>query len=224
MHEPVSPVAPALVLASASPRRLELLRQIGVEATVCIADIDETAAPGEGVSAQVSRLARAKALTVATRLGAERESLLQSSDDGALDAAEPPAVILAADTLIEADGRSLGKPRDRTDAIELLCFLQGRAHRVVTAVCVRAGNAEQIRCVTTTVHMGAIDRALASAYWDTGEPADKAGAYAIQGRAAAFVTAIQGSYSNVVGLPLYETAAMLAAAGVPVLAVAEPKH
>lgn len=208
-----------MVLASASPRRLELLRQIGVEASVEVADVDESARAGESVSAQVTRLARDKALTVARRLGAELA--LQEAGQGG--PARLP-VILAADTLIEADGRSLGKPRDRKDAIELLCSLQCSAHRVVTAVCVRAGDVHHCRCVATTVHMGAIDRRLASAYWDTGEPADKAGAYAIQGRAAAFITAIHGSYSNVVGLPLYETAAMLAAVGVPVLAAAACTH
>ena len=182
-----------LVLASSSPRRLELLRQIGHEPRVAAIDIDETPRPGETPRALVVRLARAKAHAV-----------------------EPPdvkTVVLAADTVIDLDGRVLGKPRDRADAVAMLLALGGREHDVLSGLCVRRALGTHAVAVRTLVRFGRVTRAEAVRYWESGEPVGKAGGYAIQGRGARFVASVRGSYSNVVGLPLHETARLLAAAG-----------
>ena len=186
-----------LILASASPRRLALLRQIGLEPAVRAADVDETPLPGESPGALVRRLARAKA--------------------EALGPPGPEALILAADTVIDIDGRVLGKPAGREEGIAMLLALGGREHRVLTGLCLRRALGRRIATrnllVSTRVRFGRVDAAAAARYWDGGEPAGKAGGYAIQGEGARFVAGIIGSYSNVVGLPLHESARLLAAAG-----------
>ncbi|HTZ35683.1 MAG TPA: nucleoside triphosphate pyrophosphatase [Stellaceae bacterium] len=186
---------PILVLASASPRRLDLLRQIGiVPDRVDPAEIDETPLPGELPAPHVLRLARAKAETVRPR--------------------HPGAFILAADTVVACGRRILGKPADEAAARRFLTLLSGRRHRIHGAIAVIAPDGKlATRRVTTQVMMKRLaDREL-SAYLATGEWRDKAGGYAIQGRAAALIPWLSGSYSNAVGLPLYETAQLLAGLG-----------
>ena len=187
-----------IYLASGSPRRRELLQQIGVTFQVLGADLDETALPGESPVAYVSRLAQAKAT-----LGWER-----SRDSGGVP-------VLAADTAVVLEARILGKPADMNDAIAMLLQLSGRAHQVLTAVALRTAAGLQVKVSHSTVTFRTIDSSEARAYWETGEPSDKAGAYAIQGYAAVFISDLNGSYSGVMGLPLFETAALLEVAGVP---------
>jgi septum formation protein len=186
-----------IYLASGSPRRRELLRQIGVSFRVIGADLDETALQGESPLAYVSRLAAAKAAA-----GWER-----SRDSGG-------APVLAADTAVVLDGRILGKPTGLNDAMAMLLQLSGRTHEVLTAVALRTGAGLQVEVSRSTVSFRPIEPSEARAYWETGEPADKAGAYAVQGYAATFIEDLKGSYSGVMGLPLFETAALLKAAGV----------
>lgn len=203
---------PRVLLASASPRRRELLAQLGVVHEVQPADVDETPLAGETPAQLAQRLARAKAVEGARRAAMAGQGL----------------PVLGADTVVTADGLLFGKPADRADAIRMLTALGGREHQVLTAVAVmmpgaspRApspGSGRQLRegrlheaLSTTTVRMRAIGAAEAGAYWDTGEPAGKAGAYAIQGLGAVFIEHIAGSYSGVMGLPLYETARLLQA-------------
>ncbi len=178
---------PGVVLASASPRRAALLEQIGVAFTVRIAHIDESRRPGEAPGEYVERLARDKARTVA----------------------QPGQLTLGADTAVVVDGEILGKPAGRDAAIELLTRLSARTHQVITGVAVT--DASQMRSVhvTTDVTFRSIDVREASAYWNTGEPLDKAGGYGIQGIGGIFARSINGSYSAVVGLPLTETEALL---------------
>jgi len=187
----------SIYLASGSPRRRELLQQIGVSFRVIGADLDETALQGEPALAYVSRLARAKAA-----VGWER-----SRDSG-------DAPVLAADTAVVLDGRILGKPSGMNDAIAMLLDLSGRTHEVLTAVALRSSSGIEGKVSRSTVTFRSIDSREARAYWETGEPSDKAGAYAIQGYAAIFIADLKGSYSGVMGLPLFETAALLKAAGV----------
>jgi septum formation protein len=186
-----------IYLASGSPRRRELLQQIGVSFQVLGADLDETALRDESPLAYVSRLAQAKAT-----VGWER-----SRDLG-------DAPVLAADTAVVLDARILGKPADMNDAIAMLLQLSGRAHQVLTAVALRTAGGLELKVSRSTVTFRSIDPSEARAYWKTGEPSDKAGAYAIQGYAAVFISDLKGSYSGVMGLPLFETAALLEAAGV----------
>jgi septum formation protein len=186
-----------IYLASVSPRRRELLRQIGVTFRVIGAELDETAFQGESALAYVSRLAQAKA-----RVGWER-----SRDLGT-------APVLAADTAVVLDTRILGKPAGLNDAMAMLLELSGRAHEVLTAVALRTTAGLDLVVSHSTVTFRSIDPSEARAYWETGEPSDKAGAYAIQGYAAIFISDLKGSYSGVMGLPLFETAALLKAAGV----------
>lgn len=184
-----------LVLASASPRRLELLRQVGiVPDAVDPAAIDETPLPRELPAAHVMRLARGKAEAVRPR--------------------HPDAFILAADTVVACGRRILGKPEDEPTARRFLALLSGRRHRVYGGVAVIApsGRDAARRVVSQVAVKRLSDREIA-AYLATGEWRGKAGGYAIQGRAAAFIPWIQGSYSNVVGLPLFETAQLLAGLG-----------
>lgn len=183
-----------LILASASPRRRELLALMGVEFVVSPADIDESRLPAEPPEAFVARLAAAKADAVA--------------------AVSRPAPVLAADTIVVCDGAVLGKPRDRAEAIATLERLSGRWHRVLSAVSLVDGGHRRDALTDTEVAFRALAPGEASAYWATGEPADKAGAYAIQGLGGCFVTAIRGSYSGVVGLPMAETLALLRSAGI----------
>ena len=185
---------PRLILASASPRRLELLRLAGLEPVVSPADIDEALRAGEEPAAYVERLAREKARAI-------------SADTG--------AVVLGADTAVVIDGEILGKPRDAQEAVAMLRRLRGRDHIVSTGVgVVNAAGSAAATVVTTAVVMAPISDAAIDAYVATGEPLDKAGGYGIQGRAAAFVTRIEGSWTNVVGLPLVETLELLGAAGI----------
>ena len=186
-----------IYLASASPRRRELLRQIGVTFRVIGAELDETALKGESPPAYVARLAEAKAAA----------GWRGSQDLGA-------APVLAADTAVVLEGEILGKPADMNDAIAMLLKLSGRAHQVLTAVALRTAAGFEGRLSQSSVTFRSIDPEEARAYWDTGEPRDKAGAYAIQGYAAIFIADLKGSYSGVMGLPLFETAELLKAAGV----------
>lgn len=180
-----------LILGSASPRRRELLAQIGVVADDIIpADIDETPYRGERPLPYVKRMALEKARAI-------------QSDD----------LILSADTTVSAGIRILGKPEDAAQAVEFLTLLSGRRHRVTTSVALRHGDREWSRTVTTAVRMKNLSDAEISAYIRSNEWDGKAGGYAIQGIASAFIPFISGSYSNVVGLPLTETANLLIGAG-----------
>ncbi len=187
-----------LYLASGSPRRRELLAQIGIPHVTLIASIDETPQPGEVALAYVERLARDKAL-------AGLASLAESAG----------ACVLGADTAVVLDGRILGKPLDRDDALATLAQLSGREHEVLTAVALADASRCEARVVTSRVRFRSIAQPELEAYWASGEPADKAGSYAIQGLGAVFVSRVEGSYSAVVGLPLLETAEMLAGFGIP---------
>ncbi|WP_422910256.1 Maf family protein [Pseudomonas sp. MAC6] len=187
-----------LYLASGSPRRRELLTQIGVPFLTQIAPIDENALPGESPFAYVERLALAK--------GHAGLAALADSDG---------AVVLGADTAVVLDGRILGKPRDRADALATLQALSGRSHQVLTAVALVSRERQAARVVTSQVTFRPLSQAEIEAYWASGEPQDKAGSYGIQGLAAVFVSQLQGSYSAVVGLPLCETAALLAEFAIP---------
>ena len=187
---------PAVVLASASPRRSELLHQIGVAHRVVPADIDESRAAGEAVEDCVQRLARSKALQVQQRLA-----------PGALP-------VLGADTLVVVDDVTLGKPRDRDDAIRMLQRLSGRSHQVLSAVALAAHNGLRHQLSRSVVRLRSLSAQECAAYWDSGEPQGKAGAYAIQGLGAIFIEHLSGSYSGVMGLPLYETAQLLRGAGI----------
>jgi septum formation protein len=186
-----------------------LLQQIGYRPVCCAVDVDERACDGESPTALVERLARLKAekyLQELTRTTCERSS---------------PTVVLAADTVIDLDGRVLGKPRDRDDAVAMLSSLSDREHAVVSGVCVLRVDPEapgtepllEVISVRTDIRFGPLSLEDASRYWESGEPMDKAGGYAIQGLGAQFVAHLSGSYSNVVGLPLYETRRLLQQAG-----------
>lgn len=185
---------PLLHLASRSPRRAELLRTLGVEFAIVDIDVDETPHVGEAPAAYVGRLARAKA-------AAGRVS------------APPRAPVLAADTTVALDGEILGKPRDGADAARMLTRLSGRWHAVFTGVALD-GVADASIVVETRVLFRPLGADEIARYWASGEPADKAGAYAVQGLGGAFVLRLDGSYSNVVGLPLAETLTLLDRAGV----------
>lgn len=187
-----------LYLASASPRRRELLAQIGVSFTTHVVPIDETAQPGEQPAAYVERLALAKAQAALTTLDERGD-----------------AVVLGSDTAVVLDGRILGKPVDREDALTTLAELSGREHQVLTAVALVSATRTEARVVTSTVCFKPLTQTQIEAYWATGEPCDKAGSYGIQGLAAVFVSQMQGSYSAVVGLPLCETAELLAQFAIP---------
>ena len=190
-----------LLLASRSPRRRELLDQVGLRYTTCDPDVDETPRPGEPPRALVERLARAKA-------GAGRAG---QAGDG------PP--VLAADTAVVLDGVALGKPADEAHALAMLADLSGRSHVVTSGIAVAGPDgAIASRFVESTVVLRRTTEAERRAYWASGEPEGKAGAYAIQGLGAVFVERLAGSYSNVVGLPLFETLALLRGYGVDPLA------
>ena len=185
-----------LVLGSASPRRLELLAQLGIAPdAIRPPDIDEDPLPGELPRAYCCRIARQKA-----------EALTAADDE----------VILCADTTVALGRRILGKPGDAGEAAAFLYKLSGRRHRVITAIAVRHRDRLWTRDVTSTVRMKSLSDAEVNAYLATGDWHGKAGAYAIQGPAGAFIPWIQGSYTAVVGLPLYEAAQLLRAAGYPV--------
>ena len=185
-----------LILASASPRRRELLDQLGVSYTCDPAHIDESQRAGEGPSHYVQRMAQDKARAVAARYPVQA------------------FVVLAADTTVVIDEVVLGKPRDRDDALAMLGSLSGRNHVVQTAVCVLGASGMNCALVETQVEFVPLSRDVCEAYLATAEPWDKAGAYGIQGLGGAFVRSIHGSYSSVVGLPLCETWQLLRAIGI----------
>lgn len=182
-----------LILASASTRRAELLTAAGFTFEVAPADVDETPHSSETPATYALRVAREKATAAGNR--------------------HAGSAILSADTVVVADGEMLGKPTDRADASRMLRRLSGATHVVHTAVVLRANGRESSDVVTTSVHFRALDSKEIEWYVDTGEPDGKAGAYAIQGRAARFVDRIEGSWSNVVGLPVATVYRMLKEAG-----------
>ena len=184
--------ARAVVLASASPRRAELLRAAGVEFIIRPAQVDESVQDGEGARDYVLRLAIEKAQAV-PRINTD--------------------VVLAADTTVVLDDEVLGKPADEADAVRMLRRLAGRSHEVLTGVCVAVHDGLDARVATTAVQFATMSDDEIAWYVASGEPMDKAGAYGIQGRASRFVTGIRGSYSNVVGLPVALVYEMLARAG-----------
>jgi septum formation protein len=192
---PLHSRSPVICLASVSPRRRELLEQIGVPHIVVGAHIDETAHAGESPRDYVLRMARQKALAIR-----ERGETLP---------------VLAADTTVVLDDVIYGKPRDRADGIAMLGRLSGRTHEVLTAVAVSDSRGVALRLSESLVRFRELTPQECSDYWETGEPCDKAGGYAIQGAAAVFVESLRGSYSGVMGLPLFETAELLRASGVP---------
>jgi septum formation protein len=181
---PIRLTAVAIVLASASPRRSELLRSAGILFSVQPADIDEAPLAGEIAQDYAERLAREKALAVSQR--------------------RPLDYVLGADTIVVVDGAILGKPRDADDAVRMLRLLAGRSHEVITGVCVVSPGAGESKTAseTTRVNMCELSDDEIREYVATGEPMDKAGAYAIQGMASRWIPRIEGDYSNVVGLPL----------------------
>jgi septum formation protein len=195
-------------LASGSPRRRELLSQIGVPFKVLTVSVDEALVPGEAPESYVTRLAKTKA---ACGWGVTRAPRPPGQGPAASDAAP----VLAADTTVILDGRILVKPADRMDGERMLLELSGHTHEVLTAVALAMPNGVESRLCRSEVTFRAITAAEARDYWETGEPHDKAGGYAIQGRAAIFVADLRGSYSGVMGLPLFQTAELLQLAGVP---------
>lgn len=189
---------PQLHLASGSPRRREILDSLGLRYAWAAVDIDETAARNEAPGELALRLAAAKARAYAGR-----------QDDA--------KIVLGADTVVTLDGRLFGKPGSAGEAVDMLRELSGRTHTVMTAVAVLAHGHEHTAVAATEVTFRPIDRAEAEAYCDSREPEGKAGGYAIQGRGGVFVASLSGSYSGVVGLPVFETAALLRTAGLDVL-------
>ena len=191
-----SPAAEAVVcLASASPRRRELLSQIGVPCCVRPAQLDESRQHAESPREYVLRLACAKALAV--------------------QPAARSLPVLAADTAVVLEGRVFGKPRDRDEGLDMLAALSGRTHVVLTAVALCHAGRLDSALSASEVRMRCLSAAERAAYWESGEPHDKAGSYAIQGRGALFIEWLQGSYSGVMGLPLYEAAQLLRRIGIP---------
>lgn len=178
-----------LILASSSPRRQELLKQLGLDFDIYSPDIDESVQGGETVDIYVERLARAKAQAVLERF--------------------PEAIVIAADTSLGVDGDILGKPESKQHAFQMWQRISGRCHDVFSGVCISTKQQISSIVVQTTVEFQSLSQHDMEQYWATGEPIGKAGAYAIQGIAAQYIPCIQGSYSNVVGLPLYETAQLL---------------
>ena len=186
-----------IYLASASPRRRQLLRQIGVPYRLLPVEVDETPWPDEAPHDYVARLALAKARTGCETLGRR-----------------PPCPVLGADTAVVVDGMILGKPRDRWEGLAMLAALSGREHRVLSAVALATPARNAVKVQESRVRFRTLEPAERAAYWDSGEPLDKAGGYGIQGRAAAFITELRGSHSGVMGLPLYETAELLREFGI----------
>ncbi len=186
-----------LILASQSPRRRELLAQLGYQFDCLTADIDETVHLNEQPSVYVDRLAREKATYIAQQV------------------AEPSTLVLGSDTTVVFNDKILGKPKDINKCIEMLSLLSNHKHQVYTSVAVAQQNKIDSVVVCTDVYFKKLTQQEIERYWQTGEPQDKAGAYGIQGIGGQFVTKIQGSYSSVVGLPLYETAQLLAQFGLP---------
>ena len=186
-----------LILASGSPRRSELLQQIGVQFRVMPVEVDETPWPEEQPHEYVLRMARTKA-----SVGSQQSDTVDS-------------VVLGADTVVVCDDLIMGKPSGFSDARDMLRRLSGKAHTVLTAVAVTDGNNMEYRIADSQVTFREITESEINRYWQTGEPCDKAGGYAIQGKGAIFVSQISGSYSGVVGLPLMETCELLRIFEVP---------
>lgn len=184
-----------LTLASQSPRRKKILDALGLSFRVCAIDIEERLRDGESAGEMVLRLAAAK---VAAAKTAE------------------PGIVLGADTAVVLGDAIFGKPADRDEGLAMLASLSGQVHSVLTGVAVRTAEGTATALSETKVWFREIDPDEALAYWQSGEPCDKAGAYAIQGRGGVFVKRISGSYSGVVGLPVYETAQLLSAAGIDI--------
>jgi septum formation protein len=191
-----------LILASASPRRSELLHQIGVRFTILAADIDESRLADEPPADYVSRLALEKA-----RAGYSRQG------ENSNESRKIPS--LGADTIVVCEGQIFGKPRDQADAAAMLMALSGKVHTVMTAVTVSQGPCSSSSLTKTLVRFRTISQSECQTYWQTGEPQGKAGGYAIQGRGAVFVEHLEGSYTGVVGLPLSETAEILGEFAIP---------
>ena len=182
---------PDIVLASASPRRRELLQQIGVPFRVIVADVDETVRADEKPAAYVKRVARAKALDVCRR-----------QDDG--------MPVLGADTAVVLAGQILGKPNSRAEAAAMLARLSGRTHEVFSAVALAESTTAVHEALNVTqVTFAPLETGWIDSYCDSGDPMDKAGAYGVQGKAAEKIVRIEGSFYGVMGLPLYETAQLL---------------
>ena len=188
-----------IYLASQSPRRAELLQQIGVGFDVLSVEVDETMAATETPGAYAQRLAIQKARAGWCMLSPDRQR-----------------PVLGADTIVVTADTVMGKPASRRQAIEMLLALSGSTHQVITAVAL-AGEQEVVRSQCSRVTFRTLTRQECEAYWETGEPCDKAGAYAIQGLAAMFITRLEGSYSGVMGLPLYETTELLKTTGITIL-------
>ena len=184
-----------LHLASSSPRRVAILQQMGLEFTSGGVDVDESPLSGEAAEAMVLRLAEKKARAAAC----------------ATD-----TVVIGADTAVVLDGEMFGKPADRDDALRMLAMLSGRSHEVMTGISILVGNSARSEVSVTTVTFREIGPDEALKYWQSGEPRDKAGAYAIQGGAGKFVKSVSGSYSSVVGLPVLQVARLLRHAGIAV--------
>jgi septum formation protein len=187
-----------LHLASSSPRRRELLTALGIRFTHGGTDVDESRRIGESVETMAVRLAEDKAFAVDSRVTAGRP-------------------VLAADTIVVVEDRVFGKPGGMDDALDMLAALSGRTHRVLTGVAVRSGDDLHTALSATDVEFRDIGPDEARAYWQSGEPDGKAGAYAIQGLGGIFVRSIRGSYTGVVGLPVYETVELLRRCGIDVL-------
>ena len=182
-----------IILASRSPRRVELLKQIGIDSIVRPADVDETPLAGESPADYVQRVARQKVIAIAKTLKSEYANL----------------PVLAADTTVALDGEILGKPKNDADAVKMLQRLSGSKHAVHTSVAVCLKDNVEVILSSTMVEMMTLTDAMISAYVATGEQRDKAGSYGIQGKAGAWIKHIEGSYTGVMGLPLYETAKLL---------------
>jgi septum formation protein len=180
----------SLILASASPRRKELLARLGVEFSVTIADIDETPLQGESPVAMTERLAHAKAQAVADTLNGAHW-------------------VLGSDTTVALGGRVFGKPASRREAMDTLALLSGNTHQVISSVSLVGGGQSVTKSVVSQVSFGELSNAQITAYCDTDEPYDKAGSYGIQGMAGNFVKHINGDYSAIVGLPLWLTSQLL---------------
>ena len=186
-----------IILASASPRRVALLSQIGIDCEVMPSQIDEKARENEAPLEYVRRMAEEKAGSVAGLM--------------------PGRIVLGADTDVIMQSRILGKPRDKADFLEMFSLLSGNTHEVITAVCLVHGEQRSLMTSISEVSFREVSDKEMHAYWETGEPCDKAGGYAIQGLAAMFICAISGSYSGIMGLPLYETSELLRGAGIRLL-------
>jgi septum formation protein len=207
MSSPLYPQQRPLVLASASPRRAELLRALGIGFDICNANVDETPLCNESPVDYATRLALVKAVA-----GHALHAASSTMDKKNSLAVDTPA--LGADTIVTLDGELLGKPADEAAAFAMWRKLAGRAHEVVTAVAIVDAKQREAVSVTTRVWFTPMSGADMQAYWRSGEPCDKAGAYGIQGLGGAFVERIEGSYSGVVGLPVQETWRLLRDFGV----------